>query len=236
MLLGPKVPPLYDLIQHRAQVELLLGIDLDHTADAERAMRRELLESGELFRFGFRGVEMPGMPPAREEALRGYLRAAPAMQLDQLTGQRSQPVRRGARAHGRQRMPPPGCDDGALRSQRQPLQHLVGGPAEPGSPRSVSGAERLEQRLEDLILVEEGERKGRGNGRPDGRLAAGGEAGDDEEARGHPSVALAGSIELDERPRREHFDSTTGFNGIMLGVPRDEALCSTCQGNLQKSQ
>src|SRR3954469_16432989 len=191
MLLGPKAPPLCDLVQQRTQVELLFGMDLDHTADAERAMRRELLESGALFRFGFRGVEMPGMAPAREEALRGHLRAAPAMQLDELTGQRSQPVRRGPRAHGRQRMLPPGRDDGALRSQRQPLQHLVGGTAEPRSPWSVSGAERLEQRLEDLVLVEEREREGRGNGRPDGRLAARGEAGDDEEAGGHPSLPLA---------------------------------------------
>jgi hypothetical protein len=51
MPLGSKAPPLCDLLQHRAQVELLLGIDLDHTADAEHALRGELLESGELFRF-----------------------------------------------------------------------------------------------------------------------------------------------------------------------------------------
>jgi hypothetical protein len=39
---------------------------------------------------------------------------------------------------------------------------------------------------------------------------------------------------LDERPRREDFKLTSSFAGIVLHVPRDQALRSTCQSNLQE--
>lgn len=122
--------------QHRREVKVLFGVDLQDAPDAQWPERGLVPKLSQNLGGGLEAVQVALMPLVGQKALGRDLRPAHAVKLDEVPRQRPQPLGRRAGLLARGRMAPPRSENGTGGGQSLPAEDLVGGPRAAATARS----------------------------------------------------------------------------------------------------
>lgn len=116
----------YQLVHERLDVHRPLGTNIKQPTCTDWAKSRARRERLHFSSAGLLLVEVTWMTTARKEAINRHCRAAPAMDFDDFTRKRPQPLGRRSRVGPRGRVSPPRHDNCTAGSLRLPLHDQVG--------------------------------------------------------------------------------------------------------------
>lgn len=128
------------------------------------------------------GIVVAGMSRSLPETLEGNLDAALAVHFDNRRRERAKPITWRAGAAHVPRMTPERGDDGTARPRNECPQDLIAGTAQSLACRGISRSQHIEQGFQNVVLVEQRHAERLRELTGNGRLPAGRQAGDDDEA------------------------------------------------------